>query len=123
MRQFGTETVHNANGMFAICPYQWMGQVKSHQKLLNADAAIDQVDLERPLAQHLVAVFQLIWRDDLHVVAFLAEEIAEQLELAQSRLICWPKLQNGDIRFLVSAELLVGLQQRSQQVLLAAHAA
>ena len=121
VRQFGAKAVHHANRAVAIGLHQRMGKIEAQQKFLHADAAVDQVDLEISLAQNAVAIFELFRRNDLHVVAFLAEEIAEELVLALAA--AWkgrPELQDCDIRFLVAAPLLVRLQQRRQQMLLAA---
>ena len=85
VRQFAAETVDHADRAVAVRLHQRMGQVEADQKLLHAQPAVYQVDFEGTLAQHAVAVFQLFRRDDLHLVAFVAEEIAEELVLALRR--------------------------------------
>ena len=92
------------------------------QEFLHAQPAVDQVDFERALAQNAVAIFQLLRRNDLDRVAFLAEEIAEEFVFALAGRVGVTELHNGDVGLLGAAELLVGFQQRLQQMLAAADA-
>ena len=85
VRQFGAEAVHHADGALAVGLHQRVREVEPHQELLHAHAAVDQVDLEVALAQHAVAVLELFRRDDLDVVALLAEGVAEDVVLALAR--------------------------------------
>ena len=114
MGQFGAEAVHHADRAFAIGLHQRMAQVEADQKLLHAEPAVDQVDFEDALAQNAVAIFQLFRRDDLHLIAFVAEEIAEQLVFAVAGVVGRAELDDRDVGLLAAAELLVGFQQRLQ---------
>ena len=54
MRKLGAEAVHDANLAVAVCLHQRMVQREAQQKLLRADAPVDQIDFERAGAQHAV---------------------------------------------------------------------
>ena len=100
-----------------------MAQIKAQQEFLYAQTAVDQVDLERALAQDAVAILQLLRRDNLHGVAFFAEEIAEELVFALAGMVGGAKFHDGDVGLLGGpAELPVGFEQRLQKVLAAASA-
>ena len=99
-----------------------MRQVETDQEFLHAEAPVDHIDLKRSLAQYTVAVLELFRRNDLHRVAFFAEVLAEQFELALARVIGGTEFHNGNIRFLRAAELLIGLQNRLEQEFPAADA-
>src|SRR5215469_10975956 len=99
-----------------------MRQVEADQKLLNTQPPVHEVDLERPLPQNTVAIFELLGRNDLYAIAFIPESVAEQLILALAGMVGGPELDDRNIGPLRSAELLIRLQQRRKQVLAAAGA-
>src|SRR5580658_4959080 len=97
-----------------------MRQIEAQQKLLHPKAAIHQIYFERAFAQHAIAILELLGRNDFYVVAFVAEEIAEQLVLAVPGMIDSAEFNYGDIGLLGPAELPVRFEKRVQQVLAAA---
>jgi hypothetical protein len=116
VRQFRAETVDHAHRAVAVGLHQRMRQVEAEQKLLHAQAPVHQVDFEWAFTQHAVAVLELLGRYDLHRVAVLAEEIAEQFVLALAGMVSRTELHDGDVGLLRAAELPVRFQQRLQKV-------
>ncbi len=118
LRQFRAEAIDDANCVILIRLNQGMREIETYEKLLNADAAIHQVDLESAGLQNPVFVLQLIRRDQFARVAFLAEVIADELIFARAA-VGWAKFQNGNTRFVRSAaELFVSLQKSAKKRLL-----
>ena len=97
VRQFRAEAVHYADRAVAVGLDQRVPQIEARQELLHAQPPVHHVDLERPLAQHAIAVLELFRRDDLHRVAFVAEGVAEELVLAVAGKIRRAELHDGDI--------------------------
>src|SRR5215831_2357322 len=121
MRQLRTEAVHHAHRAVAIRLYQRMRKIEAQQKLLHADAAVDQVNLEVAFPQHAIPILELLRRDDLNVVAFLTEVVAKKLVFALADgLKRRAEFDYCDIRLLMAAPLLVCFEERREQMLLAA---
>ena len=90
------ETVHDADSVIAISLHQRMIQREPQQELLRADAAIDQIDLEIAAAQHAVAIFQMLGRNQFRLEAFRAEVIAIDFVFAAPGRIA--EFKNRNIR-------------------------
>src|SRR5947209_18757217 len=97
-----------------------MIQREAEQKLLRADAPVDQVDVETVCLQNAIPVLELLRRDEFAVVTFGPEVVAEDLVFAAPSWAA--ELEDRDVGLPgCTRKHLVSLQQCLQKRLLAAN--